>query len=122
MNLRMSILEDTFGVCRLQMEEQTDWVQGEFFSITKTHDEISVVCKEIIIPEGIKYEGAWRIMKVEGPLDFSLIGILAFISEALANRGISIFALSTYDTDYILVKEGQLEEAIHALEEKGVHF
>lgn len=122
MNLRMSILEDKYGVCRLREKELPEWIKGDFVSITKTQDEISVVCKEIFIPEGVKCESGWRIMKVVGPLDFSLIGILSFISTTLANNDISIFALSTYDTDYILVKDEQLEVAKYALQKQGVNF
>ena len=68
------------------------------------------------------HEGGWRVLKVPGPLSFALTGIMASISSALADAGISIFALSTYDTDYILVKADQLENAIDALRRQGVEF
>lgn len=68
------------------------------------------------------HEGGWRIIKVIGPLDFALIGLMASISRALAEAGISIFALSTYDTDYVLVKAVQLERAVEALTSRGVEF
>jgi len=68
-----------------------------------------------IIFDNIKCEKDWRILRVEGPLDFSLIGILSSISTTLANKGISIFAISTYDTDYILVKDKKVDMAIDAL-------
>ncbi|MFY9177249.1 MAG: ACT domain-containing protein [Caldicoprobacterales bacterium] len=71
------------------------------------------------IPSHIKCEKDWRILKIEGPLDFSLIGILASISTVLAQKGISIFAISTYDTDYILVKNKDISSAIVALTDEG---
>lgn len=88
---------------------------SEFFSITKTLDELSIVCAEHDIPNDIKCEKDWRILKIEGPLDFSIIGILASISTILAQKGISIFAVSTYDTDYILVKDCDIDNAIEEL-------
>lgn len=93
-----------------------EWAQkGEFFSITRTPDELSAVCSQDNIPGNIKCERDWRILKVEGTLDFSLIGILASISTILAQKGISIFAVSTYDTDYILVKNKDIDNAVEAL-------
>jgi hypothetical protein len=119
--LTMKLLNDKYGVCRLEKEEPIPaWAyEGEFFSITKTEDELSILCLQEQIPDGIKFEGDWRILKVLGPLDFSLIGILSKISSILASHSISIFAVSTYDTDYILLKEGSLDEAVEALRREG---
>ena len=92
------------------------WAENsDFFSITKTSDELSIVCSQDSIPSEIKCENDWRILKVEGPLDFSLIGILSSISTVLAQKEISIFAISTYDTDYILVKDNDIDNAMNAL-------
>ncbi|MBM7869973.1 hypothetical protein JOC70_001443 [Clostridium pascui] len=115
--LSLSLLKDKFGVCRLDINEAIpSWgTKGEFFSITKTADELSIVCNEENIPSNIKCEVEWKALKIEGPLDFSLIGILSKISSLLAKDGISIFAISTYDTDYILVKESHIENAISVL-------
>ncbi len=119
--LIMKVLKEKFGVCRLDNTALIpDWSRNnEFFSITKTSDELSIVCSQNNIPNDIKFEKDWRILKVEGPLDFSLIGILASISSTLSEKGISIFAISTYDTDYIMVKETDLEGAVGALSYKG---
>ena len=96
-----------------------EWAEkGEFFSATRTSDELSIVCCEKNIPEDIKCEKNWRILKIEGPLDFSLIGILASISSILAERKISIFAVSTYDTDYILIRDSDVNDAVEALSAK----
>lgn len=94
-------------------------VGGSFLSITRTADELSVVCPEEYAPEGAAVEVGWRAMKVEGTLDFSLVGILASISAPLADAGVGIFVVSTFDTDYVLVKEASLERAVSALEGAG---
>lgn len=115
--LKISLLKPTVGVCRLAPTEHIpSWAsEGQFFSITKTGEELSILCEESFIPEGIICERNWRVLKVEGPLDFSLIGILSRISSLLAEAGISIFALSTYDTDYILVKDKDIDRAVEVL-------
>ena len=115
--LTMKLLKEKYGVCKLDKHELIPkWAQNsDFFSITKTCDELSIVCSEDDIPNNIKCEKDWRILKIEGPLDFSLIGILASISTILAQNRISIFAISTYDTDYILVKNKDIHNATDAL-------
>jgi hypothetical protein len=115
--LTMKLLKKKYGVCRLGKTQLIpEWAQNsDFFSITRTSDELSIVCIEENIPDNVKCEKDWRILKIEGPLDFSLIGILASISKILAQKGISIFAISTYDTDYILVKNKDIDNAIKSL-------
>jgi len=115
--LTMKLLKEKYGVSRLDKNELIPkWAQNsDFFSITKTCDELSIVCSQDDIPNDIKCEKDWRILKIEGQLDFSLIGILSSISTILAQKGISIFAISTYDTDYILVKNKDIDNAIQAL-------
>ncbi len=115
--LTLKLLKDKYGVCRLDNTLPIpEWAEkGEFFSATRTSDELSIVCCEKNIPEDIKCEKNWRILKIEGPLDFSLIGILASISSILAERKISIFAVSTYDTDYILIRDSDVNDAVEAL-------
>lgn len=115
--LTMKLLKEKYGVCRLDKNELIpEWAQNsDLFSITKTCDELSIICSQDDIPNNIQCEKDWRILKIEGPLDFSLIGILASISTLLAQKGISIFAISTYDTDYILVKNKDIDNAIQSL-------
>lgn len=117
MKINMKLLSGKYAVCRFNKgQEIPTWaLQSNFFSITKTEDELSIVCNEEDIIEECKCEKGWNIFKVEGPLDFSLIGILSKISSILAEGKVSIFAISTYDTDYILVKEKDLESAISIL-------
>lgn len=119
--LTMKLLEESFAVCKLETGEAIpSWAgSGSFFSITRTAEELSVVCPQKNVPAGVKCEPGWRILKIEGPLDFSLIGILSSISSVLAGSGISIFAISTYDTDYILVKDEKISEAMDVLSVKG---
>jgi len=84
-------------------------------SVTYTEDELSLVCPAGDVPSGVKCESGWRALRVEGKIDFSAVGILAGILQPLAEAGISIFALSTFDTDYILVRSGAMEAAKAAL-------
>lgn len=115
--LTMKVLQETYGVCRLDVGEAIPaWaLKGGFFAVTRTEDELSIVCEEGNIPEGLICEKSWKVLKVEGPLDFALVGILASISRVLADKGVSIFAVSTYDTDYILLKENDLTCAVDSL-------
>jgi uncharacterized protein len=119
--LTLSILPDTVAICRLSKNATVpDWaLSGEFFSITRTMDELSIVCNQDRVPEATKCERDWRGLKVVGTLDFSLTGILAALVAPLADAGISIFAVSTFDTDYLLVKESQLQNAIKVLSAAG---
>lgn len=122
--LTLSILSDTVAICRLSKNATVpDWVwRGEFFSITRTTDELSIVCHQVSIPEDVRCEKDWRCLKVEGTLDFSLTGILAALAAPLAEAEISIFAISTFDTDYLLVKAHHLENAIKVLSAAGHLF
>jgi hypothetical protein len=124
MTLTMKLLKDRYSVARLDASDNIpDWaVKGEFYSVTRTSDELSVVCCEDNIPIEIECEKEWRILKVEGPLDFSLIGILSSISGILAKQKISVFVVSTFDTDYILVKEKDLTKSMHSLQNEGYNI
>jgi uncharacterized protein len=119
--LTLSILPETLAICRFGLDEPVpDWAfWGEFFSLTRTRDELSIVCNQADIPEDMKCERDWRCLKVEGTLDFALTGILASLASPLADAKISIFALSTFDTDYLLVKESHLQRAIEVLSGAG---
>jgi len=118
---KLQLLPDTYAVCRLEKNAPApDWgTRGLFSSITRTEEELSVVCPDAHVPDGVRRQGGWRVLKVEGPLDFSLTGVLASLTAPLAREGISVFALSTYETDYLLVKTEQLEKAIQALRGEG---
>ena len=94
-------------------------LNAEIFFIAKTDEELSIVCPSQIKVNSFAAEKHWRALEVVGPLGFSLTGIMADISGVLANANISIFAMSTYDTDFILVKEQQIDVAIQALKKDG---
>ena len=98
-----------------------DWIySSEFYSITKTKDELSVIALQTdLISEDYVENKDWRMLKIVGPLDFALIGIIADVSKIFKENKISIFTISTYETDYILVKQKDLKIGIRALKEKG---
>ena len=101
-------------LCRLgpnEVPETAQLLSCSFCSVTRTEDEISVVVPEEVVPATWQTERGWRCLKVHGPLDFSLIGVLASLTVPLADAGISVFALSTYDTDYLLVRAADLDKA-----------
>ncbi|UCD76453.1 MAG: ACT domain-containing protein [Phycisphaerales bacterium] len=106
-----------YAVCRLSPADAVpDWVGGQgLVSITRTDDELSIVCPEARVPADCRAERDWRCLSVEGPLPFDAIGVLASLATPLAKRGISIFVISTHDTDHLLVKDDQLREAINTL-------
>jgi len=92
---------------------------SDFVSITCTVAELSIVCLEAVVPDNIRCEKGWRCLRVAGTLDFSLTGILASLVNPLAQSGISVFCISTFDTDYLMVKEANLQAAITALQLEG---
>ncbi len=121
MTIALSILPDTFAICRLDPAAPIpSWVTTrDFVSITRTRDELSIVCAQRDVPADIQCERGWRALKVEGKLNFALTGILVSLVAPLADAGISIFAISTFDTDYLLVKETDLPRAVQVLSAAG---
>ncbi len=121
MKPKLSLLEEKFTLHRLGADAPIpeNVLDNPFLSITRTSDELSIVVPEDLVLSGTRQEAGWSCIKVLGPLDFSLTGILAGISKVLAEEGISIFAISTFDTDYILVKQETCDRAIQALEAAG---
>ncbi len=119
--LTLSILPDPLAICRLGPDEDVpEWAMiGEFVSITHTSDELSIVCAEEYVPPDVKADREWRALKVEGPLDLALTGILASLADPLAQAQINLFAVATYDTDYLLVKEHYLTQACDVLRRAG---
>ncbi len=119
--LTLAILNGEYAVHRLLPKQgiPPNVLKNGFFSITKTDDELSIVCDAHLPVMSEKTEAGWACIKVSGPLDLALTGILAKISSTLAKAEISIFAISTYDTDYILVKSDTLHKAKSVLEKAG---
>jgi hypothetical protein len=92
---------------------------GELFSVTRTMDELSVVCPESNVPDEFTTERGWRCFRVAGQIAFSVVGVLASLTEPLAEAGIGLFVISTFDTDYLLVKGMDLDRAMEALRRYG---
>jgi len=112
---------DVYAVVRLEPDaELPAWaVEGRFTSVTRTDSELSIVCVADAVPPGASAERGWRLLEVAGPLDFSLSGILASLAAPLAEAEVTLFALSTFETDYLLVREQQLARASAALRHAG---
>ena len=119
--LSLAILSDSFAVCKLRADENVpSWaLSGSFCSLTRTPDELSIVCPQELVPEEVEAVRGWKSLKVEGKLDFNSVGILSSLTSSLAHVGISIFAISTYDTDYLFLKESDLNRAVAALRKSG---
>jgi hypothetical protein len=120
----LNILDGSFSIHRFSPNDEipNQIYQSQFYSITKTAEEISVVCSSSVHLDSERPETGWSCIKILGSLDFSLTGILADISSVLAKAEISIFAISTFDTDYILVKSEKLQAAKKALQQAEYRF
>lgn len=119
--LRLLGVADSFAVCKLAIRSPIPaWaMQGDFFSVTRTADELSVVCRQEDVPEGGVCERDWRCLRVAGSMPFTMVGVLASLTTPLAKAGVGLFALSTFDTDYLFVKEGDMPRAVAALRAAG---
>ena len=120
----MAILPGEFAIHRFAATDPVpaEVLSDDFCSISRTEDELSIVCADTMPLASTRCDSGWSCIKVLGPLDFSLTGILANLAGLLAEADISIFAVSTYDTDYILVKTAQLTPAVAALKAGGHSF
>jgi len=117
--MELQKLEYDFTVCQTNTFEHVDFTR-EFVFLSKTDDEISLVCESAYAPsKAIASEAGWKALKISGILDFGMIGVIAKIATLLAEVDISIFVISTYNTDYILVKSENFEKSIHVLECNG---
>ena len=121
-NLPLVLLPDTLAICRLEADAPVPgWVNdsGGFVTVSRTTEELSITALQRVVPPEVRCERDYRAFRVRGPLPLDLIGILAAIADPLAEAGLSIFAISTFDTDYVLVKSGDLPAAVEALERAG---
>ncbi len=121
MKLSLLVLDPMFAICSLKRDSPLpDWAtSSDFYSITRTYDELSIVCPQDQVPAGVDINKNWRCLKVQGPLGFSITGILASISMPLSTEGVSVFVFSSYDTDHIMVKQYELEKAVEVLQKAG---
>jgi hypothetical protein len=120
MGLRLNTIAGTFAVARLAPDAPLPaWIRGAFTSITRTADELSIVCDDDAVPIDVKAERGWRALRIEGPIPFEMVGVAAALLTPLAEARISIFLVSTFDTDYLLVKADVFARAVDVLREAG---
>jgi hypothetical protein len=120
-HLELSLLPERFAISRLAPDSLLpSWAtQGAFYSVTRTSDELSIVAEESSVPAGTLSETGWRVLKVQGPFELSEVGVLASLTSPLAAARISVFVVSAFDTDYLLVTQEQLASAIATLNRAG---
>lgn len=119
--LRLVLMSDPLAICRLAPDAGLPaWaLEAPYWSVTKTPNEISVVCPEDVVPPHVAASRGWRALRFEGPLPLDQTGILASVIGPLARARVSVFAVGTYDTDYVLIPSAQRVGAIAALESAG---
>jgi hypothetical protein len=119
--LKLLGVAGSFAVCKLPPGSPIPpWATtGDLFSVTRAPDELSVVCLQEAVPEGVVCERDWRCLRVAGPIPFTLVGVLAALTTPVAKAGVGVFAFSTFDTDYLLVKAGDTPKAVAALSAAG---
>jgi hypothetical protein len=122
--LNLQTLRDTFAVARLALAEPVpEWARmGSFSSLTRTEGELSIVCPEANVPVNVTCERGLKCLRVAGPVDFSMVGILASLLDPLAAAGVAVFVISTFDTDYLFVKARDFEHCMQALGAAGHHL
>ena len=121
-HLSLLVLPHNLAVCRLPSDAAVPaWAESGagFVSVTRTDDELSVTCPQERVPDGVRCERDYRALKVRGPLPMNLVGIFASLAAPLAEAGLSIFPIATYDTDYVLVKAADLARALEVLRRAG---
>jgi hypothetical protein len=119
--VRLTTLDELYAIVRLDPDARIpEWVDGgRFWSVTRSESELSVVCRQDDVPAGASAERGWIALRLAGPLDFTLTGVVASLCTPLAEARIPIFVLSTFETDYLLVREGDLARSIEVLREAG---
>ena len=121
-HLTLLLFDGCLAVCRLPSNSQMpSWAfaKGPLNSVTRSEKELSIICAETAVPAGVPCERGWRVMKVENPLNFALTGILVSLAAPLADAGVSIFTISTFDSQYLMVKEASIELALKILVNAG---
>ena len=123
-SLTLSLMPQKYAVCELQPNGHIPtWALiGDFVSLTRTEQELSVVCMQENVPDEIQAERDWRCVQVQGPFDFTVAGIHVSLAIPLAEANISILGIATYATDYLLIKENDLESAMQVLRNAGHYF
>lgn len=119
--LKFIILEGSYSLCRLQANDAIpSWVYGSsFYTVSKSADELSIVCESKFVPTEIKKSDGWKLLKIDAVLDLSLTGITAKFSKPLADAGINLCVIATFDTDYVMVQQEKLSIATTTLQNEG---
>jgi hypothetical protein len=116
----LEVVSGRYAVCQLDaVAEVPGWVSGAVTSVTRTPAELSIICSEECVPRDVRSESGWRCLRVVGPLEFSMVGVIASLTGVLADAGVSVFVVSTFDTDCLLVKQAHLEMAVKSLTSAG---
>ena len=116
----LTLLPDTFAIVRLPpTDDVPKWATAPFVSITRTADELSIVCRETAVPAGSHADRGWQCLKLAGPIPLKTVGVASEFTSLLAKAGVSVFLISTFDTDYLLVKGDAFEKAADALRGGG---
>ena len=117
----LTLLPEPFAISQLVAAASIpEWaMQGAFFSVTRTRDELSIVCEQSRVPAGVRSQPGWSVLKVHGPFDLTKTGVLSSLASSLAEAKLSLFTISTFDTDYLLVASETLSAAVRALEQAG---
>jgi len=116
MQLTFTLLPDLYAIARLKASAQIpSWAGGDFLSITRTRDEVSIVCRDEAVPNDVRSDRAWRCLALRGPFALNQTGIAAEFTRVLAAAGVSVFVIATFDTDYVLVPDRAIERAVAAL-------
>jgi hypothetical protein len=119
MNPAFTIIDGRYAIVRLAADAAVpNWAHGAFVSITRTHRELSIVCNEGHVPDVVADRG-WRCLELAGPMPLDQTGVAAAFTRVLADAGVALFVISTYDTDYVLVRDTTLEQASTALRAAG---
>ncbi|MFK7737228.1 MAG: ACT domain-containing protein [Pirellulaceae bacterium] len=134
MKLQLRVLPNEHSICQYQGEAPFDWVRqitselesrqlvSGLWSLTRTPTEWSLVCETSCQPANIRGDSGWRVITIEAQMDLDIVGVLASLLEPLKSAGVSIFALSTFDTDFVLVRSDHLVAAVRSLQQAGFEF
>ena len=118
--LRLHVVRGRYSLCRLAATDEVPaWAVGELVSVTRTSAELSIICDETAVPPGVQQVAGYVVIGVEGPLAPEIVGVLASMAQPLAEAGIPIVAIGTFDTDYVLVRAVDLDQALRTLRHAG---
>lgn len=119
-SLRFRVRAGNYAVCRVAPDDPVPaWARGRFLSVTRTRDELSIICAARAVPAAVQAARGWRLIELVGPFPLTATGVMAAVARPLASARISVLAIATYDTDYFLVPRERLEEALMVLAQAG---